>query len=320
MTRHHPALDGTRNPGGGNAPNDPNDPGLAHDTIVHTAQAEASALSGVYRDTLGTFLHASSAVPLPRAARALYGLARLRQWHAIDLHAGESCAAGNWQALQTGVIEGVAANHALALHRELWAGGTRRLAHERDMALQVAMVITLGWNDLARFLLQTWFGKDSGLTGGKPLTGVDGMIVRIAGEALDVPVAHAIFRRSDSLLRKVVHHWRDTSDDVARLGGKFADRHLLQCRLDTGDQLYEFDHPVEQAMPVEILMLLRLRGCACVPRWLREHAAFQHPAATLGPVGTPGQSDRCAEFIRRSKRLLPHYAAFDDALTRQMHA
>ncbi|HTP39847.1 MAG TPA: hypothetical protein VMI92_09770 [Steroidobacteraceae bacterium] len=313
MTPRNPALDGS----GSSASND-REP--AHDTIVHTAQAAASALSGVYCDTLGTFLQASTAVPLPRAARALYGLARLRQWRAIDLPPGEACTAGNWLALQRGVVEGVAANHALALHRELWAGCTRRLAHERDMALQVAMVITLGWNDLARFLLQTWFGENSGLAGGKPLTGVDGMIVRIAGEALDVPVVGAIFKRSDNLLGKVVHHWRDTSDNVAQLGRKFADRHLQQCRLDTGDRLYEFDHPVEQAMPVEILMLLRLRGCTCVPRWLREHAAFQHPAATLGPPGAPSQSERCAEFIHRSKRMLPHYAALDDVLTREMRA
>lgn len=290
------------------------------EALASTAQAAASALVGAYRDTLGTFLHTSTAVPLPRAARALYGLARARQWQAIDVPVGEHCTAGHWHALESGVVEGVAANHALALHRELWAGSARGLAHERDMALQVAMVITLGWYELARFLLRTWFGGNSGLAGGKPLTGIDGMIVRVAGEALDVPVVGAIFKRNDSLLRKVVHHWRDDSDDVVDVGLRFADRHLSQCHLDTGDKLYDFDHPVEQAMPVEILMLLRLRDCNRVPRWLRAHAAFQHPAATLRPCGTPARSERCAEFIQRSSRLLPHYGALDAALARQVHA
>jgi hypothetical protein len=59
--------------------------------ILQTAQAQAEALNGIYRDTLSAFLVAPNAMPLPRAARAMFWLGRLRQWRAIDLSGDETC-------------------------------------------------------------------------------------------------------------------------------------------------------------------------------------------------------------------------------------
>lgn len=290
---------------------------LGRQIILHTAQAEAAALHSIHRDTLTTFLATPAAVPLPRAARAMYWLGRLRQWRAIDLNGGETFPTTNWLSLQLGVVEGLAGTHALALHKEQWSGPGRRQIYERDMALQIAMLLALDWRELAAFALQAWFATDSELAALHPITGISGMIVGIAGDALGIPVAHTTFQKSDAVLANARERWRQDENAFANILHQLAGRRLTQCRLDTEASLFDFDHPVEQAIPVELLMLMRLRGQHQIPPWLASHPAMQHPAATLADAGPPALSQRCAQFMDRVSRVLPNYDALSHAFARQ---
>lgn len=285
--------------------------------ILHTAQAQANALHGMYRDTLGTFLTSPNAVPVPRAARAMFWLGRLRQWRAIDLDSGAGGATTNWLSLQLGVVESVAGTHALALHKEQWSGPARRQTYERDMSLQIAMLLTLGWNDLAAFVVHSWFHTDSEGVALNPIHGMAGMIIEIAGKALGITVPHASFQKTDGLLQQIVEHWQSDEAVFLPLIGELAERHLGQCRLDTDQSLFDFDHPVEQAMPVELLMLLRLRGLDQMPESLVRHAALAHPAAVLVQSDAPVQSQRCIGFVERIGKLLPQYEDLTRAISRQ---
>ncbi|SDC84450.1 hypothetical protein SAMN05216345_104130 [Cupriavidus sp. YR651] len=278
-----------------------------HQTVLNTAQAQAAALHGMYRETLGTFLATPGAVPMPRAARAMFWLGRLRQWRAIHLDGGEICSGTHRLTLQLGVVEAVAGTHALALHREQWSGPHRRQTYERDMALQIAMLIALGWRDLATFALQAWFSADSELTPPAPIGGVAGMIVAVASQALGNSPPIMAFQRSETLLADIVEHWHSDDATFTPLSIQLAERHLAQCRLDTEQSLFDFDHPVEQAMPVELLMLLRLRDLKTIPAWLAEHTVLRHPIATLADITAPIPSQRCIRFAERVSGLLPSY-------------
>lgn len=290
---------------------------LGRQTTLHTAQAEAAALHGMYRDTLAAFVTAPAAVPLPRAARAMYWLGRLRQWRAIDLNGGEAFPSTNWLSLQLGVVEGLAGTHALALHKEQWSAPGRRQIYERDMALQIAMLLALGWRELAAFALEAWFETDPELTAVHPIGGIAGMIVGIAGDALGISVPQTTFQKSDAVLAYARDHWRRDDGAFAAVIHQLADRRLSQCRLDTEATLFDFDHPVEQAIPVELLMLMRLREKPDIPQWLHGHPGMQHPAATLVAAGPPALSQRCTQFIERVNRLLPPYRALSRALLQQ---
>ena len=81
--------------------------------------------------------------------------------------------------------------------------------------------------------------------------------------------------------------------------------------------LFDFDHPVEQAMPIELLMLLRLRGETAIPDVLHDHAALQHPAATLVEPQPPVVSSRCRMFIDSVSRVLPDCQTLDAAIRAQ---
>lgn len=289
-------------------------------TIFHTAQAQANALHGMYRDTLATFTATPSAVPVPRAARAIFWLGRLRQWRAIDQDNGDTNPTPNWLSLQLGVVESLAGTHALALHKEQWSGPTRRQTYERDMSQQIAMLLALDWKELATFCLDAWFGIDSDLAALHPMNGMTGMIVNVAGQALGVSVPQTVFHKSDALLARIVERWQADDETFMPLAFELADRHLMQCRLDTDHSLFDFDHPVEQTIPVELLMLMRLRGSTHLPEYLTKHAALSHPAAMLVKGDPPVQSQRCAAFIERVSRLLPQYRAFTDAIDRQANS
>ncbi len=287
-------------------------------TILNTAQAQADALNGMYRDTLSAFFAAPSSTPLPRAARALFWLGRLRQWRAIDLKGCEGCPPPSYLSLQLGVIESVSGTHALALHKEKWSGPNSRQAYERDMSLQVAMLLALEWRELAAFALEAWFGTGSELASVHPVSGLTGMIVGVAGQAMGVVVPQATFQKGDAVLAKIVEHWQDADDDVlSPLIRELADRHVDQCRLDTDHSLFDFDHPVEQAIPVELLMLLRLRNHHVVPEWLAGHGAFSHPAAIMPQGAVPAQSQRCQEFAASVTDLLPDFNNLSAAIDRQ---
>jgi len=291
---------------------------LARQTVLHTAQAEAAALNTMYRETLGTFLSTPHAVPLPRAARAIYWLGRLRQWRAIDLNGGETLPSTNWLSLQLGVIEGLAGIHALALHKEQWSGPIRRQVYERDMALQIAMLLALDWRELAAFALESWFEADGELAGTHPISGMAGMIVNIAGEALGVPVPPTTFQKADAALAQTRERWRHDDSTFTAAVLQLAERRVRQCRHDSVAKLYDFDHPVEQAIPVELLMLMRLRGAKVIPPWLASHPVMQHPAAALVGAGAPAQSQRVTHFIERVTRLLPQYGGLSRALAQQV--
>ncbi|UBM07395.1 hypothetical protein [Cupriavidus metallidurans] len=289
-------------------------------TILQTARAQAEALNGMYQNTLSAFLVAPNAMPLPRAARAMFWLGRLRQWRAIDLSGDEACPVPNVTSLQLGVIESIAGTHALALHKEKWSGPHSRQAYERDMALQVAMLLALEWRELAAFALQAWFGTNSELASLHPVSGMTGLIIGVAGQALGVGVPQVTFQKGDAVLSKIVNHWQDSDIAFAPLARELADRHVNQCRLDTDHSLFDFDHPVEQAIPVELLMLLRLRDGDKVPAWLARHGAFSHPAAVMLKATTPSQSQLCHSFITSATTLLPQYGDLSAALDRQISA
>ena len=286
-------------------------------TLLHTAQAQANALHGMYRDTLTVFMSTPTAVPVPRAARAMFWLGRLRQWRAIDLSRGETCSDTNWLSLQLGVVESLAGTHALALHKDQWSGPTRRQTYERDMSQLVAMLLALDWRELATFAVKSWFGTDHELAVLHPLGGMTGMIVGVAGQALGITVPQTAFHKNDALLQRIVESWQDSGGEFPSLACELADRHLTQCSLDTDQSLFDFDHPVEQAIPVELLMLLRLRGLSETPAYLAGHAALSHPASTLGHASPPVQSQRCIGFVERVSRLLPQYRSLSDALEAQ---
>ncbi|RLK33508.1 hypothetical protein [Cupriavidus plantarum] len=290
---------------------------LARQTVIHTAQAEAVALNAMYRDTLAAFLATPQTLPLPRAARAMYWLGRLRQWRAIDLSGGDILPATNWLSLQLGVVEALAGTHALAMHKEQWSGPCRRQVYERDMALQIAMLLALDWKELAAFALESWFEADAELTGTHQIGGMAGMIVSIAGDGLGIPVPPATFQKADAALAQARERWRMDESTFAATILQLAERRMRQCRLDSGANLFDFDHPVEQAIPVELLMLMRLRGAKTVPPWLATHPVMQHPAAALVHPGAPAQSQRCTQFMERVTRLLPQYGGLPQALLRQ---
>lgn len=285
--------------------------------IFHTAQAQANALHGMYRDTLTDFMSTPSAIPVPRAARAMFWLGRLRQWRAIELNHIDTCAATNWLSLQLGVVESLAGTHALALHKEQWSGPTRRHTYDRDMSLQLAMLLALGWRDLATFAVRSWFGTEGDTAAPHTLNGMTGMIVVIAGQALGVDVPQAVFHKSDALLARLVAQWQADDDTFMPLAFQLANRHLMQSGRDSDTPMLDFDHPVEQSIPVELLMLLRLRGRNQLPDSIAMHPALSHPAAILAQAGSPVQSQRCTGFIERVIRVLPQYRGLVDALQRQ---
>ncbi|WP_172966138.1 hypothetical protein [Cupriavidus pauculus] len=286
-------------------------------SLFHTAQAQADALHGMYRDTLTVFMTTPAAVPVPRAARAMFWLGRLRQWRAIELNRTETCPAPNWLSLQLGVVESLAGTHALALHKEQWSGPTRRQTYERDMSLQLAMLLALDWQDLAAFALKSWFGVDAEGAAPHPLGGMTGMIVGVAGQALDVTVPQTVFHKCDALLARIVEQWQAPDEVFMPLAFELADRHLMQTSRDSDESLFDFDHPVEQTMPIELLMLMRLRGLDRLPDALAKHPAMSHPAAMLVRPSAPVRSQRCAGFIERVSRVLPQYRGLTDSLAKQ---
>ncbi|MNN28079.1 hypothetical protein D3C81_1416370 [compost metagenome] len=74
---------------------------------------------------------------------------------------------------------------------------------------------------------------------------------------------------------------------------------------------------MEQAVPVELLMLLRLRGYAAIPRWLAIHPAMAHPAVSMPTPASPVPSQRCDQFVMQTARLLPEYQALCAAIAAQ---
>lgn len=293
------------------------DPDEQRQTILTTAYAEASALNRMHREALTDFLRAPATVPLPSGARPLYWLGRLRQWRGIDLDQGDS-ATPDWSALRMGVLEALAGTYALALYEDVWRGPRRRQIYDRDMALLIAMLVTLGWVHLAAHVLKCRFGSDVNHAGHPVPGGITGMIVSVAGKGLNVPVVPCTFQKGEELLVEMIEVW-DSDDSVfTPLAIQLANRHLSHCRQDSGQMLFDFDHPVEQAMPIELLMLLRLRGETSIPDVLSKHPALQHPAATLIEPHQPVLSTRCRTFIDCVSRVLPACETLDAAIAIQV--
>jgi len=292
------------------------DADLKPDTSL--AEAEVALLKNQYSKTLSEFCHAPATVSLSRAAHAMYRLGRIRQCLAISA-AVRGARAPNPSGLRSGVLESLAGTHAMVVHRKHWCGTHYNKTNLSDLALQVAMLIALGWRDLATFVLHDWFGDETQLdTIYHPtLSGVGGMIVSVAGQALGVEVPQATFRPSDAPLASMAQHWRGDETAFIELAVQLADRHLAQSHGHGPDVLAEFDHPIEQAVPVELLMLLRLREHAYVPRWLAVHPAMAHPAATLLTLSPPVLSQRCELFCERTARLLPGFEALSAAIAAQ---
>ncbi|CAG4905866.1 hypothetical protein [Paraburkholderia gardini] len=271
----------------------------------------------MHRDALKDFFRAPSAIPLPSAARPLYWLGRLRQWRGIDLNGAENTPEPDWHALRKGVLEALAGTYALAIYEDVWRGPRRRQIYDRDMALLIAMLVTLGWSDLAAHVLECWFGSDVDHAGRPVPGGITGMIVSVAGKGLNVPVVPCTFQKGEELLVDIIDLWNATESTFMPLAVQLADRHLSHCRLDSGQMRFDFDHPVEQAMPIELLMLLRLRGETAIPEALLDHAALQHPAATLVEPQAPLLSSRCRTFIDCVSRVLPDCQTLDAAIRAQ---
>ena len=208
--------------------------------------------------------HRSCPFPRPRApcsGWAGYGNG------AIDLDNGETCPTPNWLSLQLGVVESLSGTHALVLHKEQWSGPKRRQTYERDMSQQIATFLALDWRELASFRLDSWFGIDSGLAALHTLNGMTGMIVSVAGQALGIGVPQTVLHKSDALLARIVEQWQADDETFMPLAFELADRHLMQCRLDTDHSLFDFDHPVEQTIPVELLVAEQLITLGWDPWW-----------------------------------------------------
>ncbi|KWR76368.1 hypothetical protein [Cupriavidus sp. IDO] len=292
----------------------------ARQSVLVTAEAEAAALGSIYQDTLQAFLTNPSAMPLPRAARALFWLGRQQQMQSIARATSGAFPGMDWPDLRQGVVEGLAGAHALALHKALWDSPGHHHIYEHDMAFQIAMLLVLDWRELAAFALRNWFARHPGQAERPAVSGMAGMILAVAGSALGVPVARPVFQRNDALLARVVAHWQDDEAAIADPMLRLADRHIRHSRHAADRSRIDFDHPVEQAMSVELLMLLRLRGHREIPAWLLSHPAFHHPAATLPHAGAPAQSERCRTFLARASEALPRLRAFVDALGAQASA
>ncbi|CAG4903766.1 hypothetical protein [Paraburkholderia saeva] len=271
----------------------------------------------MHRDALKDFFRAPAAIPLPSAARPLYWLGRLRQWRGIDLNVNEDTTEPDWNALRKGVLEALAGTYALAIYEDVWRGPRRRQIYDRDMALLIAMLVTLGWPDLAAHVLECWFGGNVDHAGRPVPGGITGMIVSVAGKGLNVPVVPCTFQKGEELLVEVIDSWNTPDSVFAPLAEQLADRHLSHCRLDSGQMLFDFDHPVEQAMPIELLMLFRLRGETSIPDVLLDHAALRHPAATLVEPQPPVLSSRCRTFLDCVSSVLPDCQTLDAAIRTQ---
>lgn len=285
---------------------------------THPAEMEAALLRNRYCKTMAEFFEAPATVSLSRVARAMYRLGRVRQWQAINATA-RGAPAPNTASLRSGVLESLAGSHAMVVHRKHWYGTHYNKTDLSDLALQVAMLLALDWRDLAAFALREWFGEHSELDNlyQPTLSGVTGMIIRVAGQALDVEVPGAAFRPTESPLADMALHWRDNETAFVELALQLADRHLAQSHGHSPTALADFDQPIEQAVPVELLMLLRLRGYAATPRWLAVHPALAHPAAVLCTAASPVPSQRCEQFVMQMVRLLPEYQALCTALAAQ---
>lgn len=284
----------------------------------HPAEMEAALLRHRYCKTMAEFFEAPATVSLSRVARAMYRLGRVRQWQAINATA-RGASAPNAASLRSGVLESLAGSHAMVAHRKHWYGTHYHKTDLSDLALQVAMLLALDWRHLAAFAVREWFSEHSDLDNlyQPTLSGATGMIVQVAGQALDIRVPPATFRNTESLLAEMALHWRDTETAFVELALRLADRHLAQSHGHSPTALADFDQPIEQAVPVELLMLLRLRGYATIPRWLAIHPALAHPAAALSIAASPAPSQRCEQFILHMARLLPEYQALRTAITAQ---
>ncbi|MFP3756449.1 hypothetical protein D3C87_1094950 [compost metagenome] len=282
------------------------------------AEMEVALLRNRYCKTMAEFFEAPASVSLSRAARAMYRLGRVRQWQAINATA-RGAPAPNVGNLRSGVLESLAGSHAMVVHRRHWYGTHYNKTDLSDLALQVAMLLALDWRDLGTFALREWFGQHSELDNlyQPTLSGAAGMIVGVAGQALDIKVPEATFRATEAPLAAMTSQWRDNETAFVELALQLADRHLAQSHGHSPTALADFDQPVEQAVPVELLMLLRLRGYAAIPRWLAIHPAMAHPAVSMPTPASPVPSQRCDQFVMQTARLLPEYQALCAAIAAQ---
>lgn len=287
-------------------------------TDTTPAEAEVTLLKSRYAKTLAEYFDAPATVSLSRAARAMYRLGRIRQWQAINATA-RGQPAPNLGALRSGILESLAGTHAMVIHQKHWCGTHYHKSNLTDLALQVAMLLAHDWRDLAAFVLREWFGDQPGpdSAGCPALSGVGGLIVGVAGQALGVEVAQSTFRNAESTLADMVLHWQGDETAFIELAVHLADRHVAQSHGHTSTALAEFEHPIEQAVPVELLMLLRLRGHAAVPRWLEIHPAMAHPAAALFTPAPPRLTQRCEQFSKQTSQCLPEFEPLGPAIVAQ---
>ncbi len=156
--------------------------------------------------------------------------------------------APNAASLRSGVLESLAGSHAMVVHRQHWYGTHYNKTDLSDLALQVAMLLALDWRDLAAFALRDWFRRAPELDNlyQPTLSGATGMIIQVAGQALDTEVPRPRSAPRKRRLADMAARWRDNETAFVELALQLADRHLAQSHGHSSTALADFDQPASR--------------------------------------------------------------------------
>lgn len=134
------------------------------------------------------------------------------------------------------------------------------------------------------------------------MRGIEGFIVNAAGIALGMETTNPQFRKDESALLWVGLAWRGNAAEFL-----LACRELLQLRTrqdQTGASFATLDrlYPVESHIPIDLLMLCRLRNEPGLPPAIQAHRALAHPAAALC-TPRPPHPGRWALFLKAESEI-----------------
>ncbi|MCH4246678.1 MAG: hypothetical protein LKF82_02375 [Acinetobacter populi] len=116
--------------------------------------------------------------------------------------------------------------------------------------------------------------------------------------AYDEPLFNAIIRYWDTTNIKLIEH----------LLLCLCDRHTHQCRPDTATKFYDFSWPGFEYLPIEVLMVLRLRSERGLENPILDHIIMNTPLGELYPKKEPYMDDFLLGILKRVRQEYPDFA------------